>query len=127
MRSISLPVFGLLAASAVLTAGANLLMRHGLLRAAGFSLAPRNIAGEMLNLLRYPSFSVGVALYVLAALIWFRVLSLVEVSTGYPILVGLTFVLVSVGAVVAFHESMSLFKLAGVLVILLGIILVARA
>jgi multidrug transporter EmrE-like cation transporter len=127
MRSLSLPAFGLLAASAVLTAGANLLIRHGLLRAAGFSLAPRNIAGEMLKLLGYPSFSVGVALYALSALVWFRVLSLVEVSTGYPILVGLTFVLVSVGAVVAFHESMSLFKLAGVLVILLGIILVARA
>jgi len=55
------------------------------------------------------------------------VLSVAEVSTSYPVLVGLTFVMVSVGAVLWFRESISLLKVVGMAVILAGIVLVTRA
>jgi len=55
----------------------------------------------------------GLVATALAALIWLRVLSVAEVSTCYPILVGLTFVMVSVGAVLLLRESISFLKIVG--------------
>jgi multidrug transporter EmrE-like cation transporter len=64
--------------------------------------------------------------YALAAIVWFRVLSIAQVSTSYPILVGLTFIMVSVGAGLWFRESIGFLKVVGIAVILAGIVLVAR-
>ena len=113
--------------SALLTACANLMMRNGLVLAGGLSMQGDGIPGLLLRLAKQWTFVLGLAAYALAALVWFRVLSVAEVSTSYPILVGLTFVMVSVGAVLWFRESMSLLKAVGIAVILAGIVLVAKA
>lgn len=112
--------------SALLTACANLMMRHGLVLAGGMSLQGDGIPGLVLRLARQWTFVLGLAAYALAALVWFRILSVAEVSTSYPILVGLTFVMVSVGAVLWFKESISFPKVVGIAVILAGIVLVGR-
>ncbi len=65
-------------------------------------------------------------MYGLAAVVWFYALSITEVSTGYPVLVGLTFVLVSLGAACLFPESLAPAKLAGMVLILAGILLVSQ-
>ncbi|HVP37712.1 MAG TPA: hypothetical protein VMS93_00865 [Candidatus Saccharimonadales bacterium] len=117
----------LLVVSALLTACANLMMRHGLLQAGGLQIQGGGVLGVVARLAREWTFVVGVLAYALAAVVWFRVLSIAEVSTSYPILVGLTFTLVTVGAVLWFRESASLLKVAGIAVILAGILLIARA
>jgi len=120
-------VFLLVLGSALLTACANLMMRHGLLLAGGLSLHGDGAPGLLLRLAKQWTFVLGLTAYALAAFVWFRVLSIAEVSTSYPILVGLTFVMVSVGAVLWFRESISFLKAVGVAVILVGIVLVAKA
>jgi multidrug transporter EmrE-like cation transporter len=120
-------IFLLVLGSALLTACANLMMRHGLVLAGGLSIQGDGLPGLMLRLARQWTFVLGLTAYALAALVWFRVLSVAQVSTSYPILVGLTFVMVSVGAVLWFRESIDLPKVVGVAVILAGIVLVAKA
>jgi drug/metabolite transporter (DMT)-like permease len=113
--------------SAGLTAAANLMMRRGVLNAGGLSLAPAQLKTSLVALAHQPLFVGGVLLYGLAALIWFHILSIEPLSTSYPVLVALTFLLVTSGAVVVFHESVSIQKVAGIGIILLGIVLVSRA
>jgi len=120
-------VFLLVLGSALLTACANLMMRHGLVQAGGLSIQGDGIPGLVLRLARQWTFVLGLVAYALAALVWFRVLSIAEVSTSYPILVGLTFVMVSAGAVLWFKESISFVKIVGIAVILGGIVIVAKA
>jgi multidrug transporter EmrE-like cation transporter len=70
---------------------------------------------------------IGLLLQALAALIWFRVLAVMDVSLGYPVLVSITFLLVIAGSVVVFGESMSWRKVAGLVVIVGGIKLAAQS
>ncbi|MBI5602434.1 MAG: hypothetical protein HY879_03690 [Deltaproteobacteria bacterium] len=111
--------------SALLTVAANLLMRAGILRAGGFHLGLNTIREPILSLLQQPMFLIGVILYGAAAVVWFRVLSFENLSNSYPLLVSLTFALVTLGAALFFHEQITLQKIVGLLVILVGIILVA--
>jgi multidrug transporter EmrE-like cation transporter len=120
-------IFLLVLGSALLTACANLMMRHGLVLAGGLSIQGDGLPGLILRLARQWTFVLGLTAYALAALVWFRVLSVAQVSTSYPVLVGLTFVMVSVGAVLWFRESINFLKVVGVAVILAGIVLVAKA
>lgn len=124
---MTVQVLLLVLGSALLTACANLMMRHGLVQAAGLRIHGDGIPGLVLRLAKQWTFVLGLVAYALAALVWFRVLSIAEVSTSYPILVGLTFVMVSVGAVLWFRESVSFLKVGGIVVILAGIVLVAKA
>lgn len=113
--------------SSLCTVVANLMMREGILRNGSFMLSLQTLRSQIFSLIRQPLFVLGVVFYALAALIWFDVLSRENLSTSYPLLVSLTFVLVTVGAMVFFHEQLSWQKLAGLGIILLGIVLVARA
>ncbi len=53
-------------------------------------------------------------------------LSIENLSTSYPALVGLTFIMVAVGAVFVFQESFGWQNLIGMGMILGGIVVIAR-
>ena len=113
--------------SALLTVASNLMLREGVTRAGGFGLSLDNLVSDLLRLARQPLVLAGLALYATTALLWFRVISTENLNSSYPVLVGLTFVLVTLGATVFFHEPVSWQKVLGLGVILVGIVLVARA
>jgi drug/metabolite transporter (DMT)-like permease len=113
--------------AALLTVAANLLLRGGLLRAGGFCLSVHTLIRDIFTLCKEPLFIIGAVLYAAAALVWFRVISTEQLSNSYPMLVSLTFVFVTAGAVVFFHESFSWMKILGTAIILVGIVLVARS
>jgi multidrug transporter EmrE-like cation transporter len=112
--------------SALLTVASNLMLREGVTRAGGFGLSLRMLVGDLLRLARQPLFVVGLVLYATAALVWFRVISTENLNSSYPLLVSLTFVLVTLGATVFFREPVSWQKVLGLGVILAGIVLVVR-
>ena len=120
-------VFLFVLGSALLTACANLMTRHGLVRAGGLSIQSDGIPGLVPRLAKQWTFVPGLVAYALAAIVWFRLLSIAEVSTSYPIMTGLTFVMVNAGAILWFRESISFLKVVGIAVILAGVVLVARA
>ncbi len=113
--------------SAVLTAVANLMMRRGVLNIGHFRLSAAAMKTQIFALAHQPLFVVGFLLYGVAALIWFRVLASEPLSSSYPMLVSLTFLLVTVGAMLVFGEKVNALKVAGLFVLLVGILLVSRA
>jgi drug/metabolite transporter (DMT)-like permease len=117
----------LLVISALCTVAANLLLRGGILLAGGFVLSLDRIKDQFLGLVRQPMFVAGFLLYGVAALVWFRVLSTEDLSVSYPLLVSLTFVLVTLGAAFFFHEQLSWRKVFGISIILVGFLLTVRA
>lgn len=113
--------------TAVLQSAANLLLRGGVLRAGGLSFSSPRVTDQAVALASEPMFVIGVFLYGAAAVVWFSVLSVEDLSRSYPMLVGLSFIIVGAGAALFFSEQISWQKLAGMSTILVGILLVARA
>jgi small multidrug resistance pump len=112
--------------SALCTVAANLMMRGGVLRAGGLTLSDTFVR-QLIALAMEPLFVGGFLLYGTAAIVWFQVLSVENLSASYPLLVSLTFVLVTVGAMVFFKENISGTKLLGIGLCLAGVLVVARA
>lgn len=104
--------FFLIAAAAVCTAVSNLSLRYGIRHIGGFRVAA---------FVTDPACMAGLLFQAVAALIWFRVLAVMEVNRGYPVLVSMTFLLVVAGAAVLFGEPVSWRKMTGLAVILSGI------
>lgn len=113
-------------AAATLTMAANLLLRAGIDAAGGFAAAGiGDVPAALLRLFMQPLFSAGFIIYFLAALVWFRVVATEPLTVAYPVLVSLTFILVTLGAVLMFGEAISLRKIAGLAIMLAGIALVS--
>ena len=119
--------FALIALVAMTTSISNLSLRAGLVRLGGFELAASSFVQQILRVLMQPLCLLGLTLYALSSVLWFRALSIVDVSVGYPVLVSLTFLLVTSGSLLFFGEAFSWQKMAGLAVILGGIQMVARA
>ena len=112
---------------AVTTTAANLLLRYGLQQVGGFVLGEGTAMALILRLAGSSGFVAGVVLYGLSSLIWFRIITFGEVSSCYPVLIGLTFVMVTSGGVFLFSESIGVMKILGATIILAGIILIAKS
>lgn len=112
--------------TAGLTMAANLMLRAGIDAAGGFAIGgPVSALRALAGLFLEPKFTTGFVTYALASVVWFRVVATEPLSTAYPILVSLTFALVTTGAVVLFHEPLSLRKVLGLLIIVLGILIIS--
>lgn len=112
--------------TAGLTMAANLMLRAGIDAAGGFSFGgAAQILNALLNLFMQPLFTLGFMVYFLASVVWFRVVATEPLSLAYPILVSLTFALVTAGAVIFFSEALSLRKVVGLAVILAGIVIIS--
>jgi multidrug transporter EmrE-like cation transporter len=112
--------------SAGLQVAGTLLLRGGIDRAGGFGGNLAQLPQNILRLASQPLFLVGFFFYGSAALVWFRVVATQPLSTAYPLLVSLTFIFVTLGAVVLYQESLTWLKIVGLAIILLGVFLVGR-
>lgn len=118
--------FVLVFIAAALTMGANLMIRSGIDAAGGFAAGSvTEVAIAVFRLFLQPVFTIGFVTYFLASVVWFRVVATEQLSLAYPILVSMTFCMVTAGAVVLFHEPVTWRKIAGLVVILAGILLVS--
>jgi multidrug transporter EmrE-like cation transporter len=118
--------WGLLLSSAALTMAANLLLRTGLTRAGGLPSHLSQIPAGLLRLGLQPLFDAGLALYMVAMLVWFRILSMQAVSLAYPVVLSLNLLFVTLGAVVLLGESLTVAKVVGLAVIVSGIFILSR-
>lgn len=111
--------------TAALTMGANLMLRAGIDAAGGFAPSGAlELIIAILKLFLQPLFSFGFVIYFFASVVWFRVVATEPLSVAYPILVSLTFILVTTGAVMFFHETLSVQKMLGLVTILAGIAII---
>lgn len=101
---------------------ANIMMRYGIDKVGGFNI---DISG-LLNVASNIHFVLGVFLYGAASIIWFRVISIQPLSLAYPLLVSISFIIVTILAIILFQESISLKKFLGISLMLLGIWITAQ-
>jgi drug/metabolite transporter (DMT)-like permease len=120
--NLSLTGFVLLLLTAMFGAVANLLIKKGIAQAGGFTPS----LSSLLELLRQPALVAGVLLTGIAGLLWLRILATQKLSTCYPLFVSLTYSLITIGSFYFLHEKISIQRLVGLVVIIIGIMTVAR-
>ncbi len=110
----------------LLNAIAQLLLKAGSQRLSDSVFSLSNIFPLGLQLAGNPFIILGVLCYVISLLVWIGVLSRVDVSVAYP-MVSLGYILNAIGAYYIFGESLSLVRIVGLFVILIGVYLVAQS
>ncbi|MGJ3237462.1 MAG: hypothetical protein ACFE0Q_02030 [Anaerolineae bacterium] len=89
----------------------------------GFGENLSTVYRDVLALLINPIFIGGLALYGGGTLIWMRVLSSEPISVGYPILMSIAFITVTLGAAVFFSEAITIPKILGMAIIVVGVVI----
>lgn len=97
-----------------------------LFKRAAAQLGPASGASWVLDLALLPTMWLAMALYAGATLLWVRILTTVPLSRAYPFM-ALAFVLVPAAGYVFFNESITVRYAAGTLLIIAGVVVVARA
>jgi drug/metabolite transporter (DMT)-like permease len=77
-------------------------------------------------LMRLPSMWVALALYAIATVLWVRILTTVPLSRAYPF-AAVAFVLVPAAGYLLFHEPINARYAFGAALIVVGVIVAARA
>ncbi|HBY97276.1 MAG: EamA family transporter [Ardenticatenaceae bacterium] len=109
-----------------LNAAAQLFLRQGMRALGTFEIDPANLVVMLPQVALNPWVLAGLACYVLSVGLWLVVLSRVEVSYAYP-MVSIGYILTLVLARIFFQEAVTPVRVAGVVVIMLGVFLVARS
>src|SRR5688572_27522120 len=115
---MNLQTLSLILLAVTMSAVAQILFKIGL---AGPAPAASSLIGALLT----PAVAGGLALYGAGTLVWLTALSRVEVSQAYPF-VGLGFVLTAVFGHYLFGDNLSLHRVGGVLLVIVGIVVIAR-
>ncbi len=118
--------FSLLMLGVFLNATAQLLLKAGTNAVGQFEFSAGNIVPMGMKLALEPHIMGGLACYVVSVVVWILGLSRVEVSIAYPML-SLGYVLNAAAAWYLFGEAVSLTRLAGIGVIIVGVYIVARS
>jgi drug/metabolite transporter (DMT)-like permease len=110
----------------LLLVGGQTLLKLGLNDIGGVSLFGGNPVGSLLGLFRTPWVILGFVCYGVSAVLWLDVLSKLDFSMAFP-MVSLTYVFSLVIGRFVFHETISLQRIVGVLLILGGLFFVVRS
>ncbi len=118
--------FSLLMLGVFLNALAQLLLKAGTNAVGHFEFDAGNIVPVGMKLAFEPHIVGGMACYVVSLVVWIMALSRVEVSIAYPML-SIGYVLNAVAAWYLFGEAVSMTRLAGIGIIIVGVYVVARS
>jgi len=110
----------------VLNTAAQLALKAGMNRIGVFDLTWSTFFPVLGQVAVNPWILLGIVFYVVSMIFWLFLLSRVEVSQAYP-LMSLGFVLNAVAAYYIFGDSLSVLRLTGIGLIIIGVFLVARS
>jgi len=123
---MTLVPFLLVLAGVLLNAVAQLLLKAGANAVGHFEFTAANAIPVGLELALQPPIVGGLACYVVSVVVWILALSRVEVSIAYPML-SLGYVVNAIAAHYLFGEAVSPMRVAGIFVIIVGVVMVARS
>jgi multidrug transporter EmrE-like cation transporter len=118
--------FSLILTGVLLNAGAQLLLKAGTNAVGHFEFSRDNIVPVGWQLATEPHIMGGLSFYVISVVVWIMALSRVEVSIAYPML-SIGYVVNAMAAWWLFGEAVSLTRLAGIGVIIIGVYIVSRS
>jgi multidrug transporter EmrE-like cation transporter len=110
----------------LLNAAAQLLLKAGSRAIAGVSFSVANTWTLAERIALNPPILAGLALYVVSVVFWILALSRVDVSIAYPML-SIGYIVTALAGWLLFSEALSAPRLAGILIIIVGVWLVARS
>jgi drug/metabolite transporter (DMT)-like permease len=106
---------------------AQIALKKGMTRCdCSFAIEASNILPLIGSLLFNPFIVLGVTLHVFALFTWLYVLKHVDVSYAYPF-ISMGFVVVLFLSYLLFNESINLYRILGVALIIMGIVLVGKS
>lgn len=108
-------------------AGGGILMKMGARHLSASDIG--SIGGVIaftLNILTTPALLAGISLYFFSAFLWAFLLTKYDISFVQPILAA-TYVVTPIAAIFLLQERISLFRWIGIITIVVGVIIVARA
>lgn len=114
-----------------------LILIYILFSTAGLILLKSSLSIYRLNLMDFgsvfcrlissPKFLLGAVFYVMSFLTWLIILSEKELSYIFPIITGLGYISIIFASYIFLREEITIFRLMGIILIGLGIILIFRA
>lgn len=123
---MNLVSFSLVLTGVLLNAAAQLMLKAGVRHMGVIQLTPATVFSAGLKLALEPYIIGGLTCYVISVGIWILALSRVQVSVAYPML-SLGYVVTAVIAWAFMGEAVSVMRLTGIAVIIVGVFLVARS
>jgi multidrug transporter EmrE-like cation transporter len=121
MNTIPLILFGVL-----LNVIAQLLLKQGMNHIGYFAFSWQNLMPVTWQVSTNPYIVTGVFTYVFSVAIWLLVLSRVQVSYAYPLL-SVGYIVNAFAAYYLFAEDLSVVRMLGIFIIMLGVYIVARS
>ncbi|MDD5241494.1 MAG: SMR family transporter [Sulfuricella sp.] len=118
--------FALILTGVLLNAAAQLLLKAGTNAVGHFEFSRDNILPIGWQLATEPHIMGGLSFYVISVVVWIMALSRVEVSIAYPML-SIGYVVNALAAWWLFGEAVSLTRMAGIGIIIVGVYIVSRS
>ena len=118
--------FALIFTGVMLNATAQILMKAGTNSIGYFEFSMANIVPIGWKLATEWHIVVALFCYALSVIIWILALSRVPVSIAFPLL-SMAYIVTAVAAWYLLGEALSVTKVAGIVVIILGVIIISRA
>ena len=112
--------------STLLGVAGQMLLKHGMTRMGEQSLAVGRMGDIGMRLATSPWVILGLMVYVSGTFFWLIALSRVELSFAYPF-ASLSYVLILAAGWALLGETVSLLRLAGVVTICLGVLIISQS
>lgn len=119
-------IYVLLLTGVLLNAAAQLLLKSGTNHIGTFSFSFSNLLPIGWQIASNLYIIAGLSCYVISVGLWIMVLSRVDVSFAYPML-SIGYIVNAIAAFYLFGEALTPIKIAGILVIMLGVFLLTRS
>lgn len=110
----------------LLNAAGQLALKQGARAMGPVALAPAELWGAGLAAALNPFIWLGLVCYVVSVAVWIVALSRVDVSLAYPML-SIGYVLTALAAAWFFGEELNPMRIAGIAVIIVGVVLISRS
>jgi len=117
--------FALILTGVMLNACAQLLLKAGVNAIGHFEFSTANMLPVGIKLATQLPIIGGLACYAISVIVWILALSRVDVSIAYP-MISLGYIVNALAAWYFFGEIISLQRMAGIGIILIGVYVVAR-
>lgn len=119
-------MFLLILLGVLLNAIAQLLLKSGMSQIGHFQFSTANVVPIAAKVMVNPPIIAGLTAYVVSVVVWLLVLSRVQVSYAYPML-SIGYIVNAVAAYYLFGEDLSFVRIAGIVVIIMGVYLISRS
>ncbi|KKP94034.1 MAG: hypothetical protein UR98_C0001G0119 [Parcubacteria group bacterium GW2011_GWA1_36_12] len=127
MTSVLQNFYALLVVSVTFNVTANILLKTAVIKTGGVSAEATQVLTNILKVAFSPYLIVGLILYGFSFLIWLRVLTFNDLSRSYPIFATIVFLMTTLGSIIFLKENITLIRVVGIAIMLVGIFIVARS